>query len=242
MAGNDPGFVTRQYEDAANLNARATLLERSSENPRPRQRWAFDDLDLPTGAGILEIGCGPGQLWAENADRLSPGWTVTLTSEGMLREAGSRLGNDGRLAFRAVDVRHLPFENGAVVANPLLYHLADRGPVLSEISRVPKTGGVLHAATNGQGAREEMGRMQRVLDPSLPVLRHPDALVVTEAGPPVEYRLSGSAADKVRKQAGPDELHRREGRLRELLEKELAARAKIRITKDSGVSVARGPR
>ena len=271
----DPRFVARQYENTANLDARISLHRRFSANPLAWHRWVFDRFDLSTEAKILEVGCGPGNLWAENADRLPTGWTVTLTdaSEGMLREAESRLGGDERFAFRVADARELPFDGGtfdAVVANHVLYHLPDRDPALAGISRILKPDGTLYAATNGSHAHKEMGWMQRVLDPSRPddryfqtnlsfslengeeqlsrwfgevsLLRREDALVVTEVEPLMEYLLSGSAADAAREREGHGALGRRAAVLRERLDEQLATEGGIRITKDSGLFVARGPR
>ena len=275
MPYSDPEFVTRQYEDAANLSARVVLHQRFSADPVPWQRWVFDGLDLPANANILDVGCGPGDLWAGNLDRMPPGWNVTLTdaSDGMLRETRSKLGEDGRFAFRVADVRDLPFADhsfDAVVANHMLHHLPDTDEALAEISRVLEPGGVLHAAANGRGAHAEMGRMLRVLDPSRPddryfqsdlsfslengkeqlsrwfhevsLRRRDDAFVVTEVRPLLDYLLSGSAADAVRRRDGDEELERRTAHLEKLLEEEISDRGTIRITKDSGVFAARGPR
>jgi SAM-dependent methyltransferase len=122
---------------------------------------------------MLELGCGPGDLWAENLARVPEGWSLTLTdaSPGMVAEAQDRLGSDRRFAFRVADAQDLPFESDAfdaVVANHVLYHVPDRTRVFSEIVRVLGPGGHLYAATNGEGHMREMGRMLRVLDPMHP--------------------------------------------------------------------------
>lgn len=171
MAYENPSFVARQYGDASKVNARISLHERFSTNPRPWQDWVLDNLDVPEEARILEIGCGPGNLWLANRTRIPEGWRLTLTdaSPGMLRHAGERLGPDERLRFLVADARDLPFESDAfdaVVANHMLYHVPDRGRALSETARVLKPGGALYAATNGEGTHREMGWMQRVLDPT----------------------------------------------------------------------------
>jgi ubiquinone/menaquinone biosynthesis C-methylase UbiE len=170
---SDPEYVTRQYRDASNLEARIALHERFSTNPYGLRRWILDHLDLPDGAAILEVGCGPGALWTENLDLLPKNWAITLTdaSPGMVAEAEARLGPDGRFEFQVADVRELPFEDGrfdAVVANHMLYHVPDRRLAFSEITRVLKSDGTLYAATNGERTQAEMGWMQQILDPSRP--------------------------------------------------------------------------
>jgi ubiquinone/menaquinone biosynthesis C-methylase UbiE len=171
---SDPEYVTRQYPNAANLEARIALHERFSSNPYGLPRWIFDQFDVPDGASILEVGCGPGRLWTSNQDRLPRRWSITLTdaSPGMISEARRNLGGSGQsFDFRVADVQRLPFASGrfdAVIANHMLYHVPDRPGALSEITRVLKHGGKLYAATNGEHTQSEMGWMQRILDPSRP--------------------------------------------------------------------------
>ena len=262
---DDPACVSEQYRDASNLGARVALHERFSTNGHPWQRWVFDRFDLPADARILEVGCGPGNLWAENLDRMPAGWDVTLTdaSPGMVREATGRLAGDERFRFGPADAQALPFGDAAfdaVVANHVLYHVPDRGRAISEVARVLGPAGVLYASTNGRNHNREMGRMLRVLFPERPdddyhrsgigfglenggeqlsrwfggvrLLRREDSLFVTEVGPLVDYLLSGTAA----RAAGHG------GDVRALtrsLEQEVAARGGVRVTKDTGMFVAR---
>lgn len=170
MSYDDQGYVSEQYRSASNLGARVALHRRFSTNGYPWQRWVFDGFDLPAEARVLEVGCGPGNLWAENLDRLPEGWNVTLTddSSGMIQEARDHL-DDERLRFRVADAQELPFEGGAfdaVIANHMLYHVPDRERAISEISRVLGPAGVLYASTNGRDHNREMGRMLRVLFPA----------------------------------------------------------------------------
>ena len=272
MTYSDPEYVRRQYRDPSNLNARITLHNRFSTNPYRLSRWIFDQFELPRRSRILELGCGPGHLWTENLDSLPEGCSITLTdvSPGMVAEAAARLGSDRRFEFQVVDARELPFKSerfDTVVANHMLYHVPDRERTFSEINRVLKPGGTLYAATNGKNTHSEMGRMQRVLDPSRPtddyfrdllefslengaeqlsswfsevtLRRYEDALIVTETGPLVEYLLSGSAADSAVRGSNAGEFGLRVSDLIERLEQELASRGAIHITKDAGMFVAR---
>jgi ubiquinone/menaquinone biosynthesis C-methylase UbiE len=156
----------------------------------------------------------------------------------------------------------------AVVANHMLYHVPDIERAFSEITRVLRPGGTLYAATNGERTQGEMGWMQQILDPSRPtngyyfrdllefslengadqlspwfsevtLQRYEDALEVTEVEPLVEYLLSGSAADTAARELDADEFGRRVSELNGRLEREMASRGAIRITKDTGLFVAR---
>lgn len=166
--------MEKQYRNASNLNARIALHERFSTNEHGWVRWLFDQLGLPPGARVLEIGCGTGKLWADNLDCIPDDWSITLTdaSPGMLRETEGNLDDTGRFRFRVVDARELPFEDGtfdAVIANHVLHHVPERRRAISEAARVLADNGALYAATGGLGHMREMNRMVQILDPA-----HPD--------------------------------------------------------------------
>jgi SAM-dependent methyltransferase len=157
-----------QYRDAANLRARMALHERFSVNQCPWQRWVFDHLTLPGQCRVLELGCGPGKLWLENADRLAPAWKVMLAdySPGMVREARQGVrdatlvaSSTPEFAYVNLDAQGLPFADAscdAIIANHMLYHVPDRPRALAEIRRVLRPDGRFYAATNGEGHLREL--------------------------------------------------------------------------------------
>lgn len=173
--------VAEQYKTPANLNARANLHARYSTNPVGWLPWVLGRIRerLTENARILEAGCGPGALWAENRDGVPAGWRLTLSdfSEGMIeraREAMDEAGLDAE-CVRA-DIQDLPFEDGAfdaVVANHMLYHVPDIDRGLSEITRVLAPEGTLFAATNGEGNLPELYGLCRAFDPGVPMKRDP---------------------------------------------------------------------
>jgi ubiquinone/menaquinone biosynthesis C-methylase UbiE len=115
----------------------------------------FDRFDLLGCCTILDVGCGPGDLWLENDDRIPAGWSVVLSdlSMGMLEKARCNLaGNSRRFCYRVIDAQAIPFPDesfDAVVANHMLFHVPSRIEVLYEMHRVLRPGGRLYAATNG---------------------------------------------------------------------------------------------
>jgi len=161
-------LLNDQYRNAANLNARIQLHERFSTNAYDWHRWVFDLIKIPPQSRILELGCGPGQLWLKNIDRIPAGWDVTLSdfSPGMLQEARQNLLESGRsFAFEAADAQAIPFPDAsfdAVIANHMLYHVPDRAKALREIRRVLRPHGRLFAATNGRGHLRELEELGRV--------------------------------------------------------------------------------
>jgi hypothetical protein len=75
---SDPEYLTRQYRDASNLNARIALHERFSTNSYGLPRWIFDNFELQEQASILEAGCGPRTWNASPQDGTSRSRTLRL--------------------------------------------------------------------------------------------------------------------------------------------------------------------
>jgi SAM-dependent methyltransferase len=212
----DPDYLREeQYRNDSNLRARMELHRRFSTAPQPWHRWVFDRLDLPAEARVLEVGCGPAELWRANRDRIPAGWTITLVdlSQGMLDAAREWFAD--RAHYVVADVLDLSFEDesfDAAIANHMLYHVADRSHALGELARVLAPGGRLFAATNGQGhlreiraltPRRELWSVDFRLDNGGQQLAEhfvnvelevfPDSLEVTEVEPVVAF--VGSFAD-----------------------------------------------
>jgi len=158
-----------QYQNASKLNARIALHQRFGTAKVPWHRWVFDQLELTPKARVLELGCGPGQLWAQNLDRLPEGWTVTLSdlSAGMVAQARQSLKDVTPIfAFVQADAQAIPFADGAfdaVIANHMLYHVPNREKAYSEVKRVLKPGGRLYAATNGRDSMAELRALERAV-------------------------------------------------------------------------------
>ncbi len=157
--------VAEQYKDASNLNARIALHRLFSTNRYGWPRWVFDQLNLPDQAEILELGCGPANLWHENLARVPRGWQITLTdfSPGMIKTAQDRLREAAHpFRFQVVDAQSIPFEDerfDAVIANHMLYHVPDKPKAFSEMRRVLKPGGRLYATTVGHGHMRELDEL-----------------------------------------------------------------------------------
>jgi ubiquinone/menaquinone biosynthesis C-methylase UbiE len=151
----------QQYRDDRNLNARAALHARFSTAPVGLNRWVFGHLDVPPDARVLEVGCGPGHLWAANDGDVPEGWRIVLSdfSHGMVSAARDRLGARGQFAFELADAEALPHPAAsfdAVIANHMLYHVPDRARAIGDLARVLRPAGALYAVTNGSGHMREL--------------------------------------------------------------------------------------
>ena len=109
-------------------------------------RWV-DELALPSGARVLEVGCGAARTATALARR---GFAVEAVdrSEEMLKVARRRRGGDEvadrSLRYLCADARSLPFASGAydlVIALGLIPWLSAAQPALNELSRVLAPGG-----------------------------------------------------------------------------------------------------
>lgn len=164
-------LLTKQYKNEQNLRARIRLHELFSVDRSDWQRWVFDHLIIPQQARVLELGCGPGDLWVRNLDRIPADWQITLSdfSPGMLEQARANLQRSNHpFTYAQIDAQAIPYEDGyfdTVIANHMLYHVPDRARVLREIRLVLKPGGRFYAATNGKAHMAEIKSLVLRFDP-----------------------------------------------------------------------------
>jgi ubiquinone/menaquinone biosynthesis C-methylase UbiE len=164
-------LMSEQYGSADNLNARLALHRHFSTNKRGWMPWVFDQLDLPAHSEILDVGCGPCDMWVENVDRIPDGWHIILSdlSPGMLEQARDNLRDcDRAFTYWCADAQAIPFAGerfDTVIANHMLYHVPNRARAISEIHRVLKPGGCLYTATNGHTHLRELREWIARFDP-----------------------------------------------------------------------------
>ncbi|MDX9866140.1 MAG: class I SAM-dependent methyltransferase [Anaerolineaceae bacterium] len=170
---NDPAYIKKQYENADNLNVRIRLHEQFSTNKQGWQPWLFDRFAIAPGMRVLELGCGPGNLWLENLQRLPEDVEIVLSdfSEGMLGRAQDALAEAcPRFDFKVIDAQEIPFEDDSfdvVLANHMLYHVPDRRKAFAEVRRVLKPGGRFYASTGGKAHMQELHALMGRFDASL---------------------------------------------------------------------------
>jgi ubiquinone/menaquinone biosynthesis C-methylase UbiE len=111
---------------------------------RPATRALGEQVDLPAGAHVLDVGCGiggPARYFA--AER---GWTVTgvdLTAEyvEVARSLSKRVGMADAVSFRQASATSLPFGAASFDGAYMLHvgmNIADKKSVFSEVRRVLK--------------------------------------------------------------------------------------------------------
>lgn len=246
------GSAHAQYRDPGNLQARIDLHRRFSTNSHGWMRWIYDQLSLPRSAAVLEVGCGNGDLWHKNVERLPADCRITITdaSAEMLASAiGSLRPCPAISAACVADIDDIPFGSGrfdVAVANHVLYHAADPRNALRGIAHLAEVP-VLLTGFDGS-IRCPMDSLARSfgLDNGRELLRgsfsrvelrtYHDALAVTEAGPLADYILSMSGCGNVVERLAGCRAH-----VVAYLSDLIASRGSIHITKDAGMFIATGP-
>lgn len=162
--------LAAQYRNSTNINARIKLHKMFSINPLGWFRWIFNNLNIQDGMNILEVGCGNGQLWEDNLDRLPDNLQVILSdiSEGMLKHASSKLkSRDDIFSYNCFSFDDIPYANESfdvIIANHALFYSKDREKALDEINRVLKKGGLFCCSTYGKNHMKEIEALVKEFD------------------------------------------------------------------------------
>jgi ubiquinone/menaquinone biosynthesis C-methylase UbiE len=258
-------LLLKQYADSKNFMARVELNRKFGTNPHKWTLWIFDQIQFKKGARILELGCGNAILWKSYLNKIPEDAYILLSdfSEGMLNDARKVLGDAAdRFEYEVINAEQIPYPDDsfdAVIANLMLYHVPNRKKALSEISRVLKTDGVFYATAFGLDYMEELSDLVSNFDNEIycslepfarafglengeellseyfedvKLIKYNDSLEVTEAEPLVNYVLSFS---NVKKDIKGDKIND----FTEYIRKILKSEGEIKITKESGMFIAR---
>jgi ubiquinone/menaquinone biosynthesis C-methylase UbiE len=125
------------------------ILELRAQDPQQREMREvyFSDIEFPSDARVVEVGCGPGPVARALASRPGVGEVVGVDPSPTFLEKGRELARDlPNLAFVEGDARALPFENDSfdvVVFHTTLCHIPGAELALTEASRVLRSDGLL---------------------------------------------------------------------------------------------------
>jgi ubiquinone/menaquinone biosynthesis C-methylase UbiE len=151
----DKEVLARQYQDSSNLDIRKNFHKKYSTNSIEFTDWIISKIKFFKGCRILEVGCGTGSLWENEAQLIDTFSELVLTdiSKGMLDLVKERYAGRKNIQIQAMDVLDMPFENKSfdiILANSMLYHVSDLDLALENIQRILRDDGVFYATTFGK--------------------------------------------------------------------------------------------
>lgn len=260
-------YLAFQYDDAEKLRARYESHARYSEAAGAFTEWLLPHLELAPGLRLLDVGCGPGPY---HPALIAAGVDVAALdqSEGMLREVRAQaisLGTAIHLVRAGAEA--LPFADAAfdrVMANHMLYYVADQRGALREMRRTLRPGGRVVLATNGRrahrlhdihsaaaralGYRPEQPSFTRfTLDdidlvrsvlPAAEVYERVDAFVFPDAASALRYYASGPVDSIAGAQPGGAHRARMFEAVGREIEEIIAREGVFRVPKSAGCFVA----
>ncbi|WP_077609939.1 MerR family transcriptional regulator [Clostridium sp. Marseille-P2415] len=162
--------LVEQYKDAANINIRIGLHKKYTKNPTGWFQWLYGLMEPLNGKSILELGCGNGELWHANKDKLPLDARICLSdvSKGMIRDVEERLKTvPGHFAFEVFDCRQIPKQEEScdiAAANHVLFYLSNLDAALKEVQRILKPDGVFYCSTYGRDHMKEIGQLVKEFD------------------------------------------------------------------------------
>lgn len=152
---NDPNVVRRQYATDERIRVRYETHEKYSIPKLDFAAWVLNCRSWRGDETILDVGCGTGSYYT----RLKHYGTGIRYygldfSQGMLSKHPA-----DPASLQLADAMALPYAHHSfdmVMANHMLYHVANIDQALREFRRVLKPNGVLMVATNSQGSMPEL--------------------------------------------------------------------------------------
>lgn len=161
--------LVEQYKNSANIDARIQLHHDYSTNPEGWFPWLFRQIPWKTHMSILEIGCGNGELWQSNLQKIPSDCRIILSdiSAGMVHDARKRLASATQIAFETFDCHQIPLPDGSidcVIANHVMFYLHDPQTALKEIRRILKPNGYFLCSTYGANHMKEISQLVTEFD------------------------------------------------------------------------------
>jgi len=130
------------YDPRSDIEKRR--LSEREKRTSTRRASALEGLTIPTGSGILDVGCGTGFLGFDLINRTERCFLVGIDIEpSILREALRNTRVTSQCSFIAGDAFSLPFSDetfGTVACQYVLQHLDDPVSALHEMRRVSQIG------------------------------------------------------------------------------------------------------
>jgi DNA-binding transcriptional MerR regulator/cyclopropane fatty-acyl-phospholipid synthase-like methyltransferase len=257
--------LVEQYKDAANLSIRIGLHKKYTKNPTGWFQWLYGLMEPLDGKCILELGCGNGELWNANRDRIPADASICLSdiSEGMIRDVEENLKSvPGSFTFEVFDCRQIPKPEESfhiVAANHLLFYLSNLDGVLDQVQRILKPEGIFYCSTYGSDHMKEISQLVKEFDSRIALsevnlydvfgLENGEEILKSyfhdlerkDYRDSLEVRDAGALMEYILSCHGNQQeyLSDRYEEFREFLEKKMEKKGFIHITKQAGAFICR---
>ncbi len=162
--------IVEQYRNSSNLDVRIQLHKKYSTNKIGWFQWIFNILNLKPKLKVLELGCGNGELWRANQERIPEHCEIIASdiSVGMISDMKDNLKSvKDSITYNIFDCHEIPYEDESidvVIANHMVFYLKDREKVFNEINRVLKNGGFFFCSTYGKEHMKEIEELTKGFD------------------------------------------------------------------------------
>lgn len=184
MDWTDQQTLTQQYSSDEKLAIRIRTQRLYAEPKVHFPVWALQQIEWRGDELVIDVGCGTGQF-------LPPALANTATviagdlSEGMVGALNVAVPG------MVLDAQALPFATDSadiLLANYMLYHVADSDRAIAELARVLKPGGALLAATNSGQTNNGFDVLKRNVSAELGFANR------IQPAPPLSFTLENGAA------------------------------------------------
>ena len=162
--------LMQQYIDTSNISVRIRLHTLYSQATEQWFPWIYRNSGIKPGMNILEIGCGNGDFWLQNIEKLPKNINIILSdnSEGVLKEAESRFNvNDKRFNYSIIDIDEISLPDSSfdmVIANHVLFYAKNIDKALKEIRRILNPCGIFICSTYGPRHMKEISDLVKRFD------------------------------------------------------------------------------
>jgi SAM-dependent methyltransferase len=185
----DPSLADRGSwylaETRAFFAVRAATWDARFGDDMPAYAAAVDQIDIPVGGVVVDVGCGTGRALPALRQAVSPSGTVIGVdiTEQMLATA-RRHGRAQQAQLVVADARHLPLPDAtvhAVFAAGLIGHVPEMEPTLTELARITADDGCL-ALFHPSGRAALAARHGRELRADEPLAKGPLGQAMSRCG------------------------------------------------------------
>ncbi|MCI9371147.1 MAG: class I SAM-dependent methyltransferase, partial [Lachnospiraceae bacterium] len=104
---NDISVVKQQYATVNNLDTRISFHDKYSTNKLGFGNWIFSNYRIDNGAKVLELGCGPGDMWKNRESLIRTCSKIILSdfSEGMVAMTKNNIGGYDNIEYKVLDIQ-----------------------------------------------------------------------------------------------------------------------------------------